>query len=1058
MISLILSEVRQEAIVLVPVQAAKGIFRKFQRSSSPDLTVIHQEDRALTYALARVRSLDPERTQSVVKSDSLTISHRLVAQIEDVFAAPLGLPHLINGLSFAAKMQGTIGSSDARLAWWWERNGRKESVPRTGAILFPDMPERRMRIPDAIYQAIRLSEEFEPDAPIETHWRALATYKTFLGNAAGTVLDPFLEGLKIVSVGRLSLEVTDPDDYRFAPTPISTAEDDFLLSHSNKLSFQAAVTSRGEQPTYRLTDGTFAVIDRSAAPVLKVIAQAMNEGIVGRKAFIADAPRLIAEAIEQHFRDTGAINDETPPEMSVELIERTVDEGWTETTGWSDRVIGVGVAVPAPSEIDEGSGLPWLPPTMSPTVGECLGALADEEVADTILMLQRALLSGAKSLDLHTGTVPVTSEVIEALKRRAALLSEPAPIDAEAADAYLPIVHANLHDLDYFADVQPRSGSETKLPKTVSADLRGYQTNSFFWQVEAWKAGLPGVLNADEQGLGKTLQTLSFLAWLNHQIEMCEVEPAPVLIVAPTSLLGNWQAEIDLHLTQNALGPVHQLYGTALSAWRNDKAGGRDIGDGTVHLDLSPLYGKRGVIITTYQTLANYAVSFAGLKCATAVFDEMQFIKNPRTQRAQAAKAVQADFWIGLTGTPIENKTQDLWSILDVICPGALGPLAAFNRVFAKPSANRLAQLQQALFQKSGARPALCLRRTKIEADPTIPPKVRIMYPRPMPPTQAIRYDEARAKQGGILQVLQHIRRISAHPGMIEGELINDFVGASARTGAAMDILRFVKSKGERALVFVENRDIQAWFVEILNLEFDLNVMLINGDTSIDDRQWITKHFQRDRGDDDGFDVLVLGPRAAGTGLTLTAANHVVHLTRWWNPAVEEQCNDRTHRIGQTRPVTVHLPMAVHPELGPASFDCLLHRLISRKIGLASNVLRPLDVDEHDLKQLHDASVSGRVVDEGPQAFSLADGLPGRSDIQITSLADDIIRVSSKNWPNRLVVAAHKDVRLISEFVDESTDHVVSILPTGDSAKFGGYVPISIVKDSRLWPDFLVPY
>ena len=145
------------------------------------------------------------------------------------------------------------------------------------------------------------------------------------------------------------------------------------------------------------------------------------------------------------------------------------------------------------------------------------------------------------------------------------------------------------------------------------------------------------------------------------------------------------------------------------------------------------------------------------------------------------------------------------------------------------------------------------------------------MYPRQMPKVQAIRYDEARAKQGGILQVLQHIRRVSAHPGMIEGELINDFAGASARTSAAMDILRFIKSKGERALVFVENRDIQAWFIEILNLEFNLNVMLINGDTSIDDRQWITNRFQRDRGNDDGFDVLVLGPRAAGTCLLYTS-------------------------------------------------------------------------------------------------------------------------------------------------------------------------------------------
>jgi superfamily II DNA or RNA helicase len=1056
MTRLMLAEIRDEGVVLVPEPKAKGVFRVFQRGPKADLSNLHQDDKRLTYALARVRSLDTLKTESVVRPESLTLSHALVAQIEDVFAEPLGLPSSVSGLSFGAKLQGTLGSPDARLGWWWDSNGRVTTVPRTGAILFPDNPTRRMRIPNAVYSAITLAESFDPTAPLEQHWRALAEFRVLLGEAEGTALDPFLDGLKIVTVARVGLEVTDPKDARFGPVPFASQADEPLVSGAELLGFQADVATQGTQATYRLEGGAFAVIDPSAGLVLNVISDAMQGDAEARQNFIDDASRLIAEAVEKQFQDSGEINKNMSPEAAVELVERTVDEGWTDTSSWSDRVTGVGVATMAAAEIDAGSGLPWLPPSISVTLGEMLGAIDDDEVEDAMLALRRGLLEGAQVVALSVGDIPVRSEVIEALVRRQAMRSEPAAIAGEPADAYLPIVHANLHGLDFFVDRVPRNGEGADLPDAVTATLRGYQIKSFDWQVRAWTSGLPGVLNADEQGLGKTLQTLSFLAWLNDQMRSGLVAPAPVLIVAPTSLLRNWQAEIDLHLDSDTLGPVHRLYGTALLRWRQET--GRDIGDGAEHLDLSTLKDKQGVIITTYQTLANYAVSFAGLRCATAVFDEMQFIKNPRTQRAQAVKTVNTAFFIGLTGTPIENKTQDLWSILDILSPGALGSLTEFNRVFAKPSPQRLSQLQRALFQETADRPALCLRRTKNDADPTIPSKVRLMYPQTMPPAQALRYDEARAKTGGILQVLQHLRRISAHPGLIEGELAGDFIGASARTKATMDILRFIKSKGEKALVFVENRDIQAWFIEIVNLEFDLSAMLINGDTSIDDRQDITQRFQRARSDDDGFDVLVLGPRAAGTGLTLTAANHVIHLTRWWNPAVEEQCNDRTHRIGQTRPVTVHIPMAVHPDLGPASFDCLLHRLVTRKIGLASDVLSGADVNEGDLRLLYDASVLGRVVDEVPREFSLADGVPDRKDLDLEFLAENVVKIFSDKWPASILVAAGTGIEMHSEFIEAGTEHVVLIDSNVVPDSKDGTVPTSRVYDDRLWPDFIVPY
>lgn len=204
----------------------------------------------------------------------------------------------------------------------------------------------------------------------------------------------------------------------------------------------------------------------------------------------------------------------------------------------------------------------------------------------------------------------------------------------------------------------------------------------------------------------------------------------------------------------------------------------------------------------------------------------------------------------------------------------------------------------------------------------------------------------------------------------------------SARLEAALDILRGVRDRGERALVFIEHVKMQHRFIELVKREFGLSrVDLINGSTPIPRRQEIVTRFQRHLNRDEGFDLLVLGPKAAGTGLTLTAATHVIHLSRWWNPAVEEQCNDRIHRIGQTRPVTVHVPMAIHPGYQHNSFDCLLHSLMTRKRRLASAALWPMGDTEEDAGRLQQMLADS----EATQA-----GDPVRSAMAIMFKRDEI--------------------------------------------------------------------
>jgi hypothetical protein len=268
-----------------------------------------------------------------------------------------------------------------------------------------------------------------------------------------------------------------------------------------------------------------------------------------------------------------------------------------------------------------------------------------------------------------------------------------------------------------------------------------------------------------------------------------------------------------------------------------------------------------------------------------------------------------------------------------------------------------MAELHGRVFRAVGGAPPLALRREKDQVARDLPVKSRKLHPRLMPEIQAGAYDNARLKlaQGGAgaaLKMLHHIRSVSVHPALGVKAEDADFIAASGRLDATFAILQSIRMRQERALVFIEHRQMQYRFIELAKAAFGLSsIDLINGDTPIEKRQAIVKRFQQ-HGSEPGFDLLVLGPKAAGTGLTLTSATHVIHLSRWWNPAVEEQCNDRIHRIGQTRAVTVHVPMAIHSGYREHSFDCLLHSLMQRKRRLARSALWPMGDTQGDAAEL----------------------------------------------------------------------------------------------------------
>jgi SNF2 family DNA or RNA helicase len=249
-----------------------------------------------------------------------------------------------------------------------------------------------------------------------------------------------------------------------------------------------------------------------------------------------------------------------------------------------------------------------------------------------------------------------------------------------------------------------------------------------------------------------------------------------------------------------------------------------------------------------------------------------------------------------------------------------------------------------------------------------LPTKQIKTYRLAMPDAQAEAYSRAVAEaqrgertMGSMLKAIHALRGISLHPdggGAVDGydpRAVQSWIDRSARVRQAISILREVERSGEKALVFIEDRGVQRALAQALTTLFSLPAepSIINGDVPGPKRQAIVDSFQAAP---PGFAVLILSPKAAGIGLTITAANHVLHLSRWWNPAVEDQCNDRVYRIGQTKPVTVHVPIATHPVFGDASFDVTLDALLERKRTLSRHMLSP-PVSDSDIGVLFGATV-----------------------------------------------------------------------------------------------------
>jgi SNF2 family DNA or RNA helicase len=461
-----------------------------------------------------------------------------------------------------------------------------------------------------------------------------------------------------------------------------------------------------------------------------------------------------------------------------------------------------------------------------------------------------------------------------------------------------------------------RSFEELAPPGGLLGELRPYQLRGYSWLRFLTKTGF-GACLADDMGLGKTIQALSLILR-----DWCEDAAQPVLLVCPTSVIGNWVREAQ-RFTPGLPIVVHH--------------GVNRVRDAAFQREVK----RHALVVTSYALLHRDAELFKRSRWRGVVLDEAQNIKNPESKQARVVRALDAGYRIALTGTPVENHVGDLWSLMEFLNPGILGSHATFKREFLIPiQAMRDPDAAERLRCMSGP---FILRRLK--SDPSIiadlPAKNEMKIFCTLTREQASLYaavlreyeeslteSDGMRRRGTILAMLSKLKQVCNHPAQFARDR-SPLSGRSGKLARLEEMLEEVLDVDERALIFTQFAEMGAILAQRLSERFAREVLFLHGAVPKVRRDEMVDRFQKDRGPA----LFVLSLKAGGSGLNLTSANHVFHFDRWWNPAVENQATDRAFRIGQTKNVQVHKFVCA------GTLEERIDALIESKRAVAENII-----------------------------------------------------------------------------------------------------------------------
>ena len=473
----------------------------------------------------------------------------------------------------------------------------------------------------------------------------------------------------------------------------------------------------------------------------------------------------------------------------------------------------------------------------------------------------------------HPVEPAASQEVLELLRSTGASIGP-----ARSLRAFLAVRKAATEGCavdDQMADdaISPLTFAPTAddIPTDVDAKLYPYQLAGWRWLKFLLAEGIGGLL-ADEMGLGKTLQVIAVLS------DSGAGPLRPALVVAPGSLLENWRREIakfapHLRVLKHH-GPMRTGRPAEMQAY--------------------------DVVITSYDNAVGDNSLLNMIHWKVVILDEAQFIRNPNAQRTKAVKRLHRDAGLAMTGTPVENRLLDLWSIMDFVLPGYLGDAKTFETQFLDDmdGAARLEPLVSPLM----------LRRRVAEVAKDLPPRIDIPQVLELDDDEASAYEAERERimkeygAAATLVALTSLRRFCAHPSLMNGTSARADPMSFSKFRRLDEIVREIFARSEKVIIFTSFTAMGDMIARHVETAFGAFAGVIDGRVAIDDRQPLIDRFSAVR----GGAALVLNPKAGGAGLNITAANHVVHYNPEWNPALEDQASARAHRRGQSLPVTVH--------------------------------------------------------------------------------------------------------------------------------------------------------
>ena len=454
---------------------------------------------------------------------------------------------------------------------------------------------------------------------------------------------------------------------------------------------------------------------------------------------------------------------------------------------------------------------------------------------------------------------------------------------------------------------------------SVKIDLYPYQKTGLEWLSHRYNLR-EGALLADDMGLGKTAQVIAFIAE-----EMKAGALNRTLIVAPNSLLVNWLREF----AKFSAGITPHLH------WGASRQG------------FSTSMSKHQVVISTYATLVQDRALFEQISFDLLVLDEASLIKNPDSQRTEVVKSLNRAHTIAMTGTPFENSPLDVWSIVDTVSEGYLGSKSAFMNAYMDSGGLELTQLQTS--ELEAAVSSVMIRRMKHEVLDDLPARIDVYKPLTMTPEEHSSYAELESEiknslhdRGFVLARIAHLRKLTAHPILYEGQIHNASFDALLKRSSKFEYLnsklREILQRGQKALVFANHIDLLSAFTRAFSDRYDVPVFKIDGSVEPDARQAVVDEFSKT----EGGAILFLNPITAGMGLNITSANHVIHYSRQWNPALEEQATARAYRNGQALDVNVYFLYYAD------TIEEVIHDRIVSKLELNESLIKATQLQDLD--------------------------------------------------------------------------------------------------------------